>query len=208
MKKLLAAALVVALAACNDTRFMQVGVEPSANGGIPALQQADDSLRLYASEWQHGLFSGVDPAIPGSDEAPDRYQWSSSSPAVAEMRPSGWMITHATGQVVITVKGPGSSYAQTVSVCSRDTRLVIDPRDPVIRLNDTIIVTFSLRQPGGAECGTLDFGPFAPQTVQALEPIFSMPHHWRSIRLGAYWYDSYLRFAQRTLRDSILVTVR
>jgi hypothetical protein len=187
---------------------MRVGLEPSSNGGIPGLQQVDDSVRLYASEWHHGLFSGVEPAIPGSDQAPERYEWSSSNPNVAEMRPSGWMITHAAGHADIMVKGSASGFSQAVAVCSRDTRLVIDPRDPVISLHDTIIVTVSLQQPGGAECGALDLGPFAPQGIQALEPIFSMPRHWRSIRVGSYWYDSYVVFGPRTLRDSILVTVQ
>ena len=189
---------------------MRVGLLPYSGSGIPAFQQVDDSVRLYATEWRHGL-SSEEPSVPTSSESPASYTWSSSNPAVAEMRPSGWMITHAVGQVTITVQGPRTSLSQAVSVCSRDTELRIDPRDPVIRLHDTITVGVAFVQPGGAPCGEIDFGPFMPQQgsgMAGLEPIFSQPNRWRAIRPGTFWYTSALQFAQRTLRDSILVTVQ
>ena len=200
----------MALMACSDSRYMRVGLEPLSSNGIPAYQQVDDSVQLVATEWKHELFGGGEPAS-NSVDAPDRYEWSSSNPKVAEMRASGWMVTHAAGQVVITVRGSGSVYSQSVAVCSRDTRLRIDPDDPVIDLHDTITVSLSLIQPSGADCGQVDFGPFAPQVgsgTQGLEPIFSQPNRWRAIRAGTYWYTSYFPFARTLLRDSIFVTIR
>jgi hypothetical protein len=198
------------LAACEDSRFMRVGLEPLSSNGIPVFQQVDDSVRLHATEWRHALIGGSEPAVPSSAEAPDRYTWSSSNLAIAEVRPSGWMITRSAGSVVITVKGSGSSYSQAVSVCLRGTELQIAPRDPVLRLHDTMTVSVSLIQPGGGECGKIDFGSFMPQqgSPTALEPIFSLPNRWRAIRPGAYWYISTFSFARQMLRDSILVTVR
>ena len=198
------------LVGCGDSGFLRVGLAPQSDEGIPALQQVDDSVQLVATGWKHHLFGPAEP-LPSSVEAPDRYEWSSSNPSVAEMRASGWMVTHLAGLVVISVRGPGGSYEQSVAVCSRDTRLMIDPDDPVINLHDTITVSVSLIQPSGANCGRVDFGPFAPQLgsgTQGLEPIFSLPNHWRAIRAGTYWYTSYMQFAQHILRDSILVTIR
>jgi hypothetical protein len=100
----------VALAACGDGRYMRVGLEPFSSSGIPGYQQVDDSVRLYASEWKHALFSSAEPAGPSSVEAPDRYEWSSSNPKVAEVRTSGWMVTHAAGQVLIAVRGGNSVF--------------------------------------------------------------------------------------------------
>jgi hypothetical protein len=201
---------ILALTACVDNRFMRVGVDASASG-IPSYQQVEDSVRLVAREWRHQMFGSEEPAMSSSETDPGSYEWSSSNPAVAIVRSSGWMITRAIGETVITVKGPGSSYSERVWVCSRDTYLQIAPDDPVLNLHDTLTVAISLRQPGGEECGKLDFGLFTPQQgtgKAALEPIFSQPHRWRAIRTGAYWYGSSLRFADRMLRDSILVTVK
>jgi hypothetical protein len=200
----------VSAVACGESRFMRVGLEPSSSNGIPAFQQVGDSVRLHATEWTHRLIGDAEPASPSSLDAPDRYVWSSSNSAVAEIRPSGWMINRSAGQVIITVTGAGSSYAQAVSVCARETQLRIDPRDPVIRLHDTMTVSVSLIQPNGAECGRIDFGAFMPQQgsgTAGLEPIFSHPNRWRAIRPGMYWYTSSFSFAQQMLRDSILVTV-
>jgi hypothetical protein len=202
---------VPGLTACGDGRFMRVGLDPLSSLGIPAFQQVDDSIHLYATEWRHSLLGSAEPAIPSSDIAPEHYTWSSSNSAIAEMRASGWMIARESGNVVITVRGGGSVYSQTVAVCSRGTELRIDPRDPVIRLHDTMTVSVSLATPGGVECGRLDFGPFMPQQgsgTAGLEPIFSLPNHWRAIRAGTFWYTSSILFAGRTLRDSILVTVQ
>jgi hypothetical protein len=189
---------------------MRVGLGPLSDEGIPGFQQVDDSVQLVATEWKHQLFGGSEPA-PNSIQDPDRYEWSSSNPAVAEVRVSGWMVTHTAGTVIIGVRAAGSSYSQRVAVCSRDTQLRIFPLDPVINLHDTITVGVSLIQPSGAECGHIDFGPFAPQLgtgTQGLEPIFSQPNRWRAIRAGTYWYYSYFPFARKILRDSILVTIQ
>jgi hypothetical protein len=200
----------VALVACSDSRFMRVGLAPLSSDGIPAYQQVDDSVQLVATEWKNQLFGAAEPSA-NSVDASDRFEWSSSNPIVAEVRASGWLITHVAGDVVITVRGRSSAYSQGVSVCSRDTRLRIEPHDPVIDLHDTITVRVSMLQPSGAECGHVDFGPFAPQVgsgTQGLEPIFSLPNRWRAIRAGTYWYTSYFPFANKILRDSIFVTIR
>jgi hypothetical protein len=198
------------LIACGEGRYTRVGLGPSSDEGIPGFQQVADSVQLVATEWKQQLF-GPAAATPSSMDAPDRYEWSSSNPGVAEVRPSGWMITHTAGTVTIGVRASHSSYSQTVAVCSRDTQLRISPLDPVINLHDTITVSVSLIQPLGAECGHIDFGPFAPQLgtgTQGLEPIFSQPNRWRAIRAGTYWYSSYFPFARNILRDSILVTIK
>lgn len=197
--------------ACDDGRYMRVGLEPLSSLGIPGFQQVDDSVHLHATEWKHRLLGAAEPAIPSSDAAPEHYEWSTSDSTVALVRRSGWMITRGTGTVVITVRGPGSVYSQSVAVCSRDTRLRIEPHDPVMDLHDTITVSVSLIEPNDSECGQLDFGPFMPQQGSGkagLEPIFSLPNHWRSIRAGTFWYTSAVPFAQRMLRDSVLVTVQ
>jgi hypothetical protein len=198
------------LVACGDGRYMRVGTEPLATNGIPVFQQVDDSVRLFATEWRDGVFRSTGVSTPTSDEAESRYEWSSSNSAIAVMRPSGWMVARAIGHVVITVSGPRSSYAQAVTVCSRDTYLRIDPRDPDMKLHDTITVSISLPQASGGECGRLDFGPFMPQEGSGragLEPIFSQPNRWRAISPGAYWYTSTLALGNRTLRDSVLVNI-
>ena len=213
MKRITGLATVLASAAvlaCSDSRYMRVGLGPLSSDGIPAYQPVDDSVQLVATEWKHQFFGGGEPTA-NSIEAPDRYEWSSTNPKVAEVRPSGWMVTRAAGEVVITVRGSGSVHSQSVSVCSRDTRLQIAPNDPVIDLHDTITVSVSMVQPSGADCGHIDFGPFAPQVgsgTQGLEPIFSQPNRWRAIRRGTYWYTSYFTFARQVLRDSIFVTIR
>src|SRR4051812_11767807 len=213
MKSLIRSAAILlsfTVVACSDSHYMRVGLEPLSSDGIPGYQQVDDSVQLVATEWKHQLFGGGEP-MPSSVDAPDRYAWSSSNATVAEVRTSGWMITHGAGNVVITVRGSGSTYSQPVAVCSRDTKLRIDPLDPVMNLHDTITVSLSMVQPSGLECGRIDFGPFAPQLglgVQGLEPIFSQPNRWRAIRAGTYWYTSYFPFARRILHDSIFVTIR
>ena len=197
--------MCLGLVACGDGRIMRVGDQ-----GIDAYQQVNDSVQLVATEWKHQLFGAAEPT-PNSLEAPDRYAWSSSNPAVAEVRASGWMVTHSAGTVIIGVRSANSSFSQSVAVCSRDTRLRISPLDPVIDLHDTITVGVSLIQPSGAECGHVEFGPFAPQLgtgTQGLEPIFSQPNRWRAIRVGTYWYSSYFPFGKTILRDSIFVTIR
>jgi aminoglycoside 6'-N-acetyltransferase I len=208
MRLLSAIVVMFTLPACVDNRFMRVGPDET-RAGIPEHQQVGDSIHLVAREWKHQLLGAEEPAVPSSDDKPESYEWSSSNPQVAFVRASGWMIAKAIGVAVIGVRGPGSSYSQRVSVCSRDTYLQLLPEDPIIDLHDTITVAFSLRQPSGEECGKMEFGPFAPQQGQGgLEPIFSQPNRWRAIRAGTYWYTTYEVFAKRTLRDSIFVTVR
>ena len=201
---------MLALPACVDNRFMRVGPDETRSG-IPEHQQVGDSIHLVAREWKHQIFGSEEPAVRSSDDEPGSYEWSSSNPQVALVRPSGWMIAQSIGAAVITVRGPGSSYSQRVAVCSRDTYLRLDPDDPIIDLHDTLTIAFSLRQPSGEECGKMEFGPFALQQgagKAGLEPIFSQPNRWRAIRAGTYWYTTYEIFAGRTLRDSIFVTIR
>jgi hypothetical protein len=190
---------------------MQVGLSPFSGGGIPFFQQAADSVRLYASEWDHAAMAAAEPTMPGSDQEPARYVWSSSNPQVAEMRPSGWLITHAPGKTTISVRGGGSRFSQVVVVCSRETQLRIGPRDPILAMHDTVTLTFTLIQPGGAACGVVNLAPFAPTPWEPngpLEQVFNQTNRWRATRLGSRWYASYAPFAQRMLRDSILVTVK
>jgi aminoglycoside 6'-N-acetyltransferase I len=208
MRLLPAILAILTLTACVDNRFMRVGVDETRLG-IPEHQQVGDSIHLVAREWKHQMIGAEEPAVRSSDDEPGSYEWSSSNPQVAFVRSSGWMIAKSIGVAVISVRGPGSSYSQRVAVCSRDTYLLLGPEDPIIDLHDTITVAFSLRQPSGEECGKMEFGPFAPQQGQGgLEPIFSEPNRWRAIRAGTYWYTTYEIFAQRTLRDSIFVTIR
>ena len=196
---------------CHDGRYVQVGLSPLSGGGIPTFQQVADSIRLYASEWDQPFLAAAEPTMPSSDQEPARYVWSSSNPQVAEMRPSGWLITHAPGKTTISVRGGGSRFSQSVTVCSRETQLRIGPRDPVLAVNDTVTLTFTLVQPGGAECGTVTSAQFTPTPWEPngpIEPVFNQPNRWRATRVGSHWYASYAQFAQRMIRDSILVTVK
>ena len=217
-KSALVAAVAVCIVSCfgGDSAVMFISIVPGGRGGIPIWQRVGDTVRVYASEWVQG-YEATEPVGPGSDRAPELFEWSSSNPTVAEVLPPGRLVMRAMGETRIGAKGPSAASYQRLVVCARNAELRILPRDPVLNIGETLEVEITLVSPGAGLCDSFaarsdptTFGGAGagPPLLEAISSTLERPRRFKAVRSGNNWYVTTMYFAQGYISDSIRVTVR
>jgi hypothetical protein len=189
---------------------------------LPDSYYVGDTSTYVVQEWKESL-DDHGPSQPPSDQAPDVYRWSSSSPAVAEVIGPGRVRMKAVGQATVTVKTSQASADFSIIVFPQGAGIRITPRGLTVNVGATGSLHAEAVDANGAVLPAIHLGarfwsaniydysgtPPGPIARPIIEPLLNTPDYQFTGKLaGQVTVLSRVTVYRRgDLRDSVLVVV-